>query len=105
MSDRTFHFAVKPGCDPVQLPNLSAHSKLPWVARGYEFSTFTGAFDIRGQGHVYFCMSIEGEHWDRFLLRMGRRHHRRIDIGIRKCVAKCVAKPPMPFCYKQVVVS
>lgn len=34
---RTFHFAVKPGEEPVQLTNLSAHSTLPWVARGYEF--------------------------------------------------------------------
>jgi hypothetical protein len=35
VSDCVFHFAVKPGCDPVQLPNLSAHTALPWVARGY----------------------------------------------------------------------
>lgn len=33
---RIFHFAVKPGCDPVYLPSLSAHARFPWIAQGYE---------------------------------------------------------------------
>ena len=37
---RTFHFAVKPGCKPVQLPSLSAHDVLPWIAEGYECMAF-----------------------------------------------------------------
>ena len=37
---RVFFFAVKPSHEPVQVPNRSAHTRLPWVAQGYEVFEF-----------------------------------------------------------------
>lgn len=52
---QTFHFAVKPGCEPVQLPSLSAHDRLPWVARGYEvFDFIEGHLGLHPEGSVVF---------------------------------------------------
>lgn len=78
MTNRTFYFAVKPGCDPVQLPNLSAHTKLPWVARGYEFtSAWQGRFGrlSREDPDTYF------DDFDDFVFLWDK---------IEKCVAKIV---------------
>lgn len=55
---RSFFFACKPGCDPVQIQSLSAHAQLPWVAQGY------GCFEFRVSGR---CI----EHWKRDDLWMG----------------------------------
>jgi hypothetical protein len=33
---RIFHFACKPGCDPVHLKSLTAHARFPWLAQGYQ---------------------------------------------------------------------
>lgn len=81
MTQKTFHFAVKPGHDPVQLPNLSAHSTMPWVARGYEFtSVWRGELGglSREDPKSYF------DDFDDFVF---------LWRAINECIAKSVAKP------------
>ena len=49
MTERSVFFACKPGLDPVQVPNRSAHTRLPWVAQGYEI--FAWVIETRGAQH------------------------------------------------------
>lgn len=36
MNERSVFFACKPSMDPVQVSGKTAHTRLPWVAQGFE---------------------------------------------------------------------
>lgn len=92
MINRTFHFAIKPGEEPVQLPNLSAHSKMPWVARGYEVFKFVGRLDVTSEGAPILILRDVTLRFVLLQKKMGWRYPVEMRPKIEHCMVKSVAK-------------
>lgn len=55
--DHTFFFAFKPDCDPVLVPNKSAHALLRWAAQGHE------VFEVRWSDEWDYILMVPDEQY------------------------------------------